>query len=211
MELAVEIAKGGGDFLTHDLVDAVKEVKDEALQAEFKTVNERAASELNTYADWLTKERLSQGGRFVRAGRAEIPPDAGRQRGHRPVARNPSRNRVWRNSNTSRKNSWQRRKSSTPANRPSRFSRTSSTIIRPRKGFLPDTRNHLERIRGFLVQRGLIDIPSEVRANVTETPQYLRSSLFAASDNPGPFEVLGAQAYYYVTPDRGEVERPGEG
>ena len=32
----------------------------------------------------------------------------------------------------------------------------------------------------------------------------LRAGSFASSDNPGPFEVLGAQAYYYVTPTEAE-------
>ena len=34
VELAVDIAKGGAEFLTHDLVEAVKDVQDPALQAE---------------------------------------------------------------------------------------------------------------------------------------------------------------------------------
>ena len=199
VELAIEIARGGGDFLTHDLVDAVKDVKDEAMQAEFKTANERATSELNAYADWLTKERLPQADQSFALGEQkfrrmlavneaiDLPPEKILEIGLAELKREQG------------------------------VFTAAAKIIDPNKpaievfkdiqhdhptpeGLLPDTRSHLEQIRGFLVQRGLIDIPSEVRANVTETPQYLRSSLFAASDNPGPFEVLGAQAYYYVTP-----------
>ena len=65
---------------------------------------------------------------------------------------------------------------------------------------LPDIRSHLETIRAFVVDHNIIDIPSAVRPTVAETPEYLREGSFASSDNPGPFEVLGAQAYYYVTP-----------
>ena len=72
------------------------------------------------------------------------------------------------------------------------------------ESLLPDIRKHLEMIRGFMVGHNIIDIPSEVRANVEETPKYLRAGSFASSDNPGPFEVLGAQAYYYVTPTEPE-------
>ena len=199
VELAIEIARGGGDFLTHDLVDAVRDVKDDALQAEFKAANERATGELNAYADWLTKERLPQADQSFALGEQkfrrmlavneaiDLPPEKILEIGLAELKREQG------------------------------VFTAAAKIIDPGKpaievfkdiqhdhptpeGLLPDTRAHLEQIRGFLVQRGLIDIPSEVRANVTETPQYLRSSLFAASDNPGPFEVLGAQAYYYVTP-----------
>ena len=58
VELGIVIARGSADFLKHDLVDAVKGVQDPALQAEFKTVNDRAAAEMIAYADWLARERL---------------------------------------------------------------------------------------------------------------------------------------------------------
>ncbi len=199
VELAIEIARGGGDFLTHDLVEAVKDVQDDALQAEFKTANERATNELNAYADWLTKERLPQADdsfalgeqkfrRMLAVNEAiDLPPEKILEIGLAELKREQG---VF-----------------TAAAKIIDSGKPAIEVFKDiqhdhptPEGLLPDTRAHLEQIRGFLVRRGLIDIPSEVRANVTETPQYLRSSLFAASDNPGPFEVLGAQAYYYVTP-----------
>ena len=199
VELAIEIAQGVGDFLTHDLVDAVKGVKDEALQAEFTTVNDRTAAELNAYADWLTKERLPKADNAFALGESKY---------RRMLAANEALN-------------------TPPAQileiglaelrREQAAFAAAAALVEPNKpaiavfkdiqhdhptaeGLIPDTRKHLEQIRGFLVQRGIIDLPSEVRAIVDETPQYLRAGTFASSDNPGPFEVLGAQAYYYVTP-----------
>ena len=199
VELAIEIAKGGSDFLAHDLVDAVKGVRDDTLQAEFKTVNERAIGELNAYADWLTKDRLPQADdsfalgeqklrRMLAVNEAlETPPAALLEIGLVELKREQERFAA-------------AAKIIDPSKPPIEVFKDIQHDHPTPEGLLPDTRAHLEQIRGFLVQRGLIDIPSEVRANVVETPQYLRSSLFAASDNPGPFEVLGAQAYYYVTP-----------
>src|SRR5207237_6630776 len=46
----------------------------------------------------------------------------------------------------------------------------------------------------------IVTIPSEVRAQVKETPQYRRATSFASMDTPGPFEKRGAEAYFYVTP-----------
>ena len=199
VELAIAIARGGSDFLTHDLLAAVKDVKDDALQAEFKTVNERAAKELTAYADWLIKERLGQSDNSFALGEQkyrhmlavnealDTPPARLLEIGLAELKREQAA-----------------------------FA-AAAKIINPNKpaievfrdiqhdhptanSLVPETRSHLERIRGFLVEHGIIDIPSEVRATVTETPQYLRAGSFASSDNPGPFEVLGAQAYYYVTP-----------
>ena len=199
VELAVEISRGVGDFLTRDLVAAVKEVKDDALQAEFKAVNERAANELYAYANWLIKERLPKADNSFALGEEkyrhmlavnealEIPPAKILEIGLADLKREQA------------------------------AFKAAAALIEPNKpaievfkdiqhdhptaeGLIPDTRKDLEQIRAFIVQRGLIDIPSEVRAIVTETPQYLRASTFASSDNPGPFEVVGAQAYYYVTP-----------
>ena len=61
------------------------------------------------------------------------------------------------------------------------------------------TQAHCEAIRQFLLDKQLISIPSEVRATVTKTPEFMVGST-AAMNTPGPFEdAKAAQAYYYVT------------
>ena len=65
---------------------------------------------------------------------------------------------------------------------------------------IPDTARDLETIRQFLVDHRIISLPSQVRAQVTETPQFLRATSFASMDTPGPFETKATEAYYYVTP-----------
>ena len=51
-----------------------------------------------------------------------------------------------------------------------------------------------------MVDHRIVTIPSEVRAEVEETPRYLRATSFASMDTPGPFETKATEAYYYVTP-----------
>lgn len=65
---------------------------------------------------------------------------------------------------------------------------------------VPTTRATLERIRQFLVDRDLITVPSEVRAQVAETPAFNRALSFASMSTPGPFETRATEAYFYVTP-----------
>jgi len=64
----------------------------------------------------------------------------------------------------------------------------------------------LEDIRTFLVDRGIITIPSEVRAKVAETPRHLRWA-FAMMSTPGPYETEATDAYYYVTPVEPDWDR----
>jgi uncharacterized protein (DUF885 family) len=68
------------------------------------------------------------------------------------------------------------------------------------KALITDTAKDLETIRQFLVDHKIISIPSSVRAQVAETPQFLRATSFASMDTPGPFETKATEAYYYVTP-----------
>ena len=42
-------------------------------------------------------------------------------------------------------------------------------------------------------------MPSEVRVQVKETPQYARETSTASMDTPGPFEAKATEAYYYIT------------
>jgi uncharacterized protein (DUF885 family) len=65
---------------------------------------------------------------------------------------------------------------------------------------VPTTRATLEEIRQYLVDKHLITIPSEVRAQVAETPAFNRSLSFASMSMPGPFEKNATEAFYYVTP-----------
>jgi uncharacterized protein (DUF885 family) len=58
VELAIQIARGNAEFLKKDLVEALKDLKDEKLIAAFQLSNRKASTALNDYANWLEKERL---------------------------------------------------------------------------------------------------------------------------------------------------------
>lgn len=68
-----------------------------------------------------------------------------------------------------------------------------------RGGLVDQTRDMLEGIRSFLVDRDIVSIPSDVRARVAPTPRHLRWA-FAMMDTPGPYETVATEAYYFVTP-----------
>ncbi|HEV8340380.1 MAG TPA: DUF885 domain-containing protein [bacterium] len=64
---------------------------------------------------------------------------------------------------------------------------------------LDSTRQLLEGLREFLIERDLVTIPSEVRPIVEETPPFARWA-FAMMDTAGPFEEVATESFYYVTP-----------
>jgi uncharacterized protein (DUF885 family) len=65
---------------------------------------------------------------------------------------------------------------------------------------IPSAKSTVEGIRKFLVDHQIVDIPSEVRPIVTETPPYARNGSFASMDTPGAYETKATEAFYYVTP-----------
>ncbi|HEX3867527.1 MAG TPA: DUF885 domain-containing protein, partial [Gemmatimonadaceae bacterium] len=58
----------------------------------------------------------------------------------------------------------------------------------------------VEGARQFLIDHRVVDIPSEVRPIVTETPPYARNGSFASMDTPGAYETKATEAFYYITP-----------
>lgn len=65
---------------------------------------------------------------------------------------------------------------------------------------VPSVANSLEAARRFATEHDLVTFPSDNRPRVKETPPYARAAVFASMDTPGPYEVPGVEAYYYVTP-----------
>ena len=56
---------------------------------------------------------------------------------------------------------------------------------------IPSVRRSVEAARRYLVDHGIVTVPSEVRPKIEETPPYARSGSFASMDTPGPYETRG--------------------
>lgn len=63
---------------------------------------------------------------------------------------------------------------------------------------LPTARQMLLQCRDFILQEGIVSLPSERLPLVRETPDYARQG-FASMSTPGPFEQLAQEAYYNIT------------
>lgn len=58
----------------------------------------------------------------------------------------------------------------------------------------------VEGARQFLIDKKIVDVPSDVLPIVMETPPYARNGSFASMDSPGAYETKATEAFYYVTP-----------
>jgi uncharacterized protein (DUF885 family) len=199
VELAIQIAKGSADFLKKDLVAAIGNLKDEQLRVAFHEANRRGANALNDYAAWLEREKLPKAsmdfalgeekfGRFLAQTQlVDLPPQKILEIGLEQLkaeqaAFDEAAKKIDPN------------KSAIEV-----FKQIQSEHPTP-QNLIADVAKDLDKIRKYVLSQHLVSIPSEIRAKVKETPQYLRATSFASMDTPGPFEKRANEAYYYVTP-----------
>lgn len=199
IETAIEVANGSVAFLSKDLVDALKDLKDAPLKSAFEAAKNRAVAELKNYVGWLEREKMPKANQRYALGREKyqkmlnveelipLSPERVLEFGLRKLKREQM---VF--EETARKID--------PTRKPIEVFRAIQKDHPTEESLIPDTRKNLEAIRQFLIDHKIITVPSEIRARVEETPQFARATSFASMDTPGPFEKKATEAFYYVTP-----------
>lgn len=199
IELAIDQANGAADFLSKDLVDALAQVKDAKLMTDFKAANDLAIAELKHYSAYLRDQkvpkadkdfalgtekyaRLLEYGELVKMSPEQLLEIGFRELHAQQTAFAEAAHQI------------------DPGKPPVKVFQEIQKDHPSEQKLIPDTAKDLEGIRQFLVDHRIISLPSPVRAQVTETPQFLRATSFASMDTPGPFEMKATEAYYYVTP-----------
>jgi uncharacterized protein (DUF885 family) len=199
VELAIQIARASADFLRRDLVTALADLKEERIKAEFEDSNRKAASALIDYASWLERERLPHASSDFAIGEekfermlkdtelVDIPPAKILEIGLAKLKEE--------------QDAFAKAAREIDPDKPAAevFKQIQKEHPTP-ENLIRDVAKDLEQIRKYVVAHHLVTIPSEVRAQVKETPQFRRATSFASMDTPGPFEKRAAEAYFYVTP-----------
>jgi uncharacterized protein (DUF885 family) len=199
VELAIQIARGSADFLKKDLVAAVSGVKDEQLRAAFQEANRKAANALNDYAAWLEREKLPKVSMDFALGEEKFKRFLAQTE---LVDLSPQKIlEIGMQQLKAEQDAFaEAAKKIDPNKSPIEvFKQIQSEHPAPDK-LIPDVAKDLDKIRKYVLAHHLVGIPSDIRAKVKETPQYLRATSFASMDTPGPFEKRATEAYYYVTP-----------
>jgi len=187
------------DFLTKDLVIALKDVKDENLMAALNVANKRAVNEMRDYAAYLKEQKLPKANNHFALGRKRYrqlleygemitaSPEQLLEIGLRELARK-------------QQEFAEMARQIDPTHKPIEVFQAIQKDHPTAQNLIPDTARDLDAIRQFVVGHQIVRIPSTVPARVAETPQFMRATSFASMDTPGPFETKATEAYYYVTP-----------
>src|SRR5436309_3335605 len=199
IETAIAIAGGTVDFLKGDLLVALNDVKNDSLMSQFKMANDSAISSLRNFISWLQKEKLPKANNKYAIGRQNyqkmllynedisLSPEKILELGLAELKKEQER---FNNA----------AKIIDPNKKPIEVYHAVQEKEHPTaESLIPDAKKHLEMIRQFLIDKDIVTMPSEVRVQVKETPQYARATSTASMDVPGPFEKA-TEAYYYITP-----------
>jgi Bacterial protein of unknown function (DUF885) len=197
VETAVKVYRGYASYLSGDLAKLMKGVGDATLQARFSKSNAALAQHAKTIADRLEKEWLPRANmtrhvlgregfsKFVKAqeGRA-IELDTFRSMALKDLARN--------------KSAYEKLIKDVKITRPE-----ASELLASATALMNASRQ-------YVLDKGLMTIPSEDRCMLKETPPFMRWNA-AFLNMPGPFDTA-KEAYYYITlpdPSWSEEEQKG--
>jgi uncharacterized protein (DUF885 family) len=64
---------------------------------------------------------------------------------------------------------------------------------------LQSFRDTFQGLIEFIEEKHIVDIPSQVRPTLENTPPFMRATTTASMDTPGPFEKVATEAYFNVT------------
>ncbi|HEY3862842.1 MAG TPA: DUF885 domain-containing protein [Verrucomicrobiae bacterium] len=199
LETAIEEGSGSADFLEKDLVEAVKNVKDQALLAQFKKADEKASAEMRGFVNYLKEEKLPKATDKFALGKRNF---AKMLREGELIKQSPDEILRIGLAELRREQALFAETAAQidPTHKPIEVFEQIQHDHPTADGLIPDTRKDLEAIRQFVTDHHIVSIPSEVRPRVEETLPFERASSFASMDSPGPFETKATEAYYYVTP-----------
>ena len=198
-EIAIEQLDGNQEFFRTTVVEAFADVKDPALQAEFKQANDAVIAALGDYKAWLQKDLLP------------------RSNGNYAYGTDLYRRKLWADEmiDTPLATLLQKAEADLKTNQ-ALFAQTARRIDPtkspvevleslqkdhpPPDKLLAATQAELDAIGRFMTDKHIVTIPKDaVPAQVKETPPFMRATTSASMDTPGPFEKGALRGFYNMT------------
>ncbi|HYZ85603.1 MAG TPA: DUF885 family protein, partial [Bryobacteraceae bacterium] len=200
-DLAMRMAKGSVGFFKSTLPDWAKGIEgvDESTRQQFAAANATAVKAFEDAARWLEHDLMpkSKGAYAIGATNyadklkydemVEIPLPKLLEIGERNLEKDY-------------RDFIETAKKIDPKKTPAQVMASLSNDHPTEDKLLDFAKQTLEGARQFLRDKKIIDLPSEIRPQVLETPPYARSGTFASMDTPGAYERKATEAFYYVTP-----------
>jgi uncharacterized protein (DUF885 family) len=198
VDVALEQIPGLISFFQNDVPAAFKDVKDQALLAEFRASNQKVMDELKAYGQWIEKDLKPQAHGDFRIGTdnfskkllydedVDIPLDRLLEIGMANLRLNQQAFK-----DTAAKLD--------PNKTPQQILEELEKDHPAPDKLLQTFRDTLGGLKDFLAQHHIVKLPSEVLPIVQETPPFARALTFASMDTPGPFEKVAKEAFFNVT------------
>lgn len=197
-EVAIEQIPGIVGFFQKDVPSAFKDVKDQALLAEFRKTNAAVVKELQSWGTWLKTDLLPKANGDYKLGAdsyrkkllyeegVDIPLDRLLEIGLADLKKNQDAFR-------------ETAKKIDPSKTPQQILDDAEKDHPTADNLLKSFRDTLTGLREFVVQHKLMGIPSPVMPIVEETPPFARALTSASMDTPGPYETVAKEAFFNVT------------
>ncbi len=197
-EVAIEQVPDTIDFFQKDVPLAFRDVKDQALQNEFKQTNAVVIKELQAWLNWLKTDLLPRSNGDYKLGAqnyskkllydemVDMPLDKLLEIGYADLRANQQRF-----SDTAKKID--------PKKTPQQILDDAEKDHPTAANMLPTFRNTLAGLRDYIVQHHIVNIPSQVMPIIEETPPFMRALTSASMDTPGPYEKIAKEAFFNVT------------
>jgi uncharacterized protein (DUF885 family) len=197
-EIALEQLPGIISFFQKDVPEAFKSVTDAQLLAQFRTSNNSVIAALEQYQSFLKNDLLPISKGDYRLGpelyrkkllyddMVEMPLDRLLQIGYDDLHKNQAElKRV--------------AALIDPAKTPEQVLATLEQDHPKPDQLLPTFRDTFNSLIGFIQDKKIITIPSDIRPVVQETPPFARALSSASMETPGPYDTKATEAYFNVT------------
>jgi uncharacterized protein (DUF885 family) len=197
-EIAIEQIDGNISLLKNDLPAAFSEVKDAALNAEFKQANGAVIAALGDYKTYLKKTVLpaskpdyafgaqTWSKAFAAQEMVDLPIEKLLAIAEADLARNEAAFQAVAHQ-IDPKQSADKALQEIEARHPKA------------EELLATTQATLDSIRQYIIDHHILTIPAGEPAKVIETPPFMRSTTSASMDTPGPFEKAQLHGFYNMT------------
>jgi uncharacterized protein (DUF885 family) len=197
-EIALEQLPGDIDFFRHDVPAAFSEVKEATLLAEFKQSNAAVIDALTSYESWMKADLLPRSNGDFRIGKdtfaltllydemVSTPLDQLLQIGYADLHKNQASFNALAHEVD-------------PNKSPQEVLLMLGNDHPAPDQLLASFRDTFNGLIGFIREKHIITIPSDVRPTLEETPPFMRATTQASMDTPGPFETHSTTAYFNVT------------
>jgi len=198
VDVALEQIPGIISFFQKDVPEAFKDVKDQALLAQFQTANQKVMDELKSYGQWMEKELKPQAHGDFRIGADNY----GKKLLYDedvdiPLARLLEIGMA--NLRLDQQAFTDTAAKVDPSKTPREILAELEKDHPAPDRLLQTFRETLGGLKDFLSQHHIVKLPSEVLPIVEETPPFARALTFASMDTPGPFEKVAKEAFFNVT------------